>query len=317
MSTIRKAVEPRATEVATRGKSENVLTQKALDWDVEIRGRLARVCTLKDEWYQQLQDPERLVAWVCEGNCPADIFSFIQMPPAKGLEFQWMREMDNVAAIELTSYEQWWKRQIKSKTRALVRKSAKCGIEVRVVPFTDQLIHDIKLIYDETPIRQGKPFWHYRKDFDYLKALHATYLDRSKFIAAYFNQELVGFIKLVYSGQTANTMHIIAKQCHRDKAVSNGLVAKAVEVACEDESRYLVYDKFDYGTGGSPTLQRFKRNNGFERMEYPRFYIPLSLKGKFALNFGLHKGIVAALPPRVVGFLRDMRSRWHEFATRK
>ena len=316
MNTVQDAAKPRSIEVRTRGKAKSVLAQRALDWDVEIHGGLVRTCALKDEWYQHLDDPDRLVAWMREGNSPADIFTFIRGLPIQAPVYPWKCEMDNVAAIELLSYDDWWKHQIGSKTRALVRKAAKCGIETKVVPFTDQLIKEIESIYDETPIRQGKPFWHYKKGFDYLKELHATYLDRSAFIAAYFEDELVGFIKLVYSGETANTMHIISKHSHRDKAVSNGLIAKAVEIASANGSRYLVYDKYDYETGGSPTLQRFKKSNGFTRIDYPRFYVPLSWRGRISLALGMHKGVAAALPTGFVDLIRNARKRWYDSVKR-
>ena len=38
----------------------------------------------------------------------------------------------------------------------------------------------ISNVYNETPIRQGRKFWHYGKSFDQVKAANATYLDRSE-----------------------------------------------------------------------------------------------------------------------------------------
>lgn len=64
-------------------------------------------------------------------------------------------------------------------------------------------------------------------------------------------------------------MHIIAKVEHRDKSVSNAMMAKAVAVACDRDRQLLVYDRFDYEIGGSDTLQRFKVNNGFEKILFP------------------------------------------------
>jgi len=59
----------------------------------------------------------------------------------------------------------------------MVRKAAKKGIEVRSITCDNTLI---KEIYDETPLRQGKPLKHYGKDLATLWNTHITYLDRSE-----------------------------------------------------------------------------------------------------------------------------------------
>ena len=41
---------------------------------------------------------------------------------------------------------------------------------MRRVPFDDALVRGISRIYDETPTRQGRRFWHYGKDLDAAKA---------------------------------------------------------------------------------------------------------------------------------------------------
>ena len=68
----------------------------------------------------------------------------------------------------------------------------------------------ITKIYNESPMRQGKPFWHYGKDFETVRRENATFLNRSYFIGAYFENELIGFIKLVYEKNFASMMQIIS-----------------------------------------------------------------------------------------------------------
>ena len=67
---------------------------------------------------------------------------------------------------------------------------------VKVTEFSDQLVEAICRIYNETPVRQGKTFWqHYQKDFESVRSALATYLERSIFLGAYYEDELIGFMK--------------------------------------------------------------------------------------------------------------------------
>ena len=52
-------------------------------------------------------------------------------------------------------------------------------------------------------LRQGRPFWHYGKDIDSVRIENATFSERSDFLGAYCGDELIGFIKLVYMGQSS------------------------------------------------------------------------------------------------------------------
>lgn len=301
----------RTATVRIRGRDRALRCTVVDGHEVVVTGRIVRIAAVRDEWYQDLGDLDAFATTLRGAKLRADIGTFVARPPASappGVR----TEADNCAAIELHGYEHWWQRQIGSKTRALVRKAERAGVGARIVPYDEALVRAIKAIYDECPVRQGKPFWHYRKSLEELHRLHATYLERSDFIGAYLGDDLVGFVKLVHAGATANTMHIIATLAHRDKAVSNVLVAKAVEVACARGAQLLVYDKFEYDTGGSDTLLQFKRHNGFARVDYPRCFVPLSGRGRLALRLGLHRPLAARLPKRFARALVGLRGRWYE-----
>ena len=104
---------------------------------------------------------------------------------------------------------------------------------VKTVELDDALIQGITEIYNETPVRQGKPFPHYGKDFSTVKSETSTLLDRSEFIGAYHGNELIGFIKLVYLGNIASILNIVSKNAHYDKRPTNALIAKAVEICSQ------------------------------------------------------------------------------------
>lgn len=240
-------------------------------------------------------------------NFEADIFTFGQKPNDPSPRFSFHREWDSVAAIRIRSFSDWWNNCVSSDLRRDVRRAEKRGVTVRAVSFTDEFVRAIMQIYDETPIRQGRPFWHYKKPFDVVKVENATYLQRSEFVGAFCEDELIGFIKIVYVENMARLMQIIAKDAHRDKRPMNALIAKAVEISGEKGCSYLTYGKYRYQQGAD-SVTAFKHRNGFEEILVPRYYIPLTIVGKVALRLKLHHGAKALVPQPVRKSLRSLRA---------
>ena len=92
---------------------------------------------------------------------------------------------------------------------------------------------------------------------------------------------------------------------YRDKAITNALLSKAVEVCASHQIPYLVYGFWNEGT-----LVDFKRHSGFERVDLPRYFVPLSAKGRFALRIGAHRGWKEMIPARIKAQLKRMRQAW-------
>jgi hypothetical protein len=99
---------------------------------------------------------------------------------------------------------------------------------------------------------------------------------------------------------------ITSKIARRDLAPTNALLAEAVERCGEKEIPYLAYTYWL-----ADGLGDFKRNNGFQKFDLPRYFVPLTRKGEFALNLGLHRGWEAALPDRIKSRLKKLRKFWH------
>jgi hypothetical protein len=184
------------------------------------------------------------------------------------------------------------------------------GLVVKVTEFTDELVEGIKRIYDESSVRQGKPFWHYQKDFKTVKRENSTYLDRSTFIGAFYNDELIGFIRMIRVGTAECTLQVISQQRHFDKKPTNALLAKAVEICDERNASHLVYGRYTYN-GVHSSLTEFKRRNGFFEVLLPRYYVPLSTAGRLALTFGFHKTISSRVPPWILTHLIKLKSVWN------
>lgn len=279
---------------------------------IVISGNLLRIAQIKDEpWLtDSVTDPSNIISKLKEMRPAPDIFIFSQRLPDMKPHFNFYSEYDNLAAIPISTYDHWWRNQLKPATRNMVRKAEKAGITTRVIQFDDTLVNGISAIYNETPVRQGRKFWHYQKDIPTVRRENATYLDRAAFIGAFLNDELVGFLKMIYVGQHAKVMQILSFVRHRDKAVTNALLAKAVEVCSSKKLTYLVYANFSYGNKGEDSLSGFKRRNAFIRVDIPKYVVPLTMKGSAALALRLHRSPTDLLPRWLIVPLLATRRRW-------
>lgn len=266
-----------------------------------VHGRFLTVGKLQEEWYEDVQKPEELAASLrASSNCP-DVLTFWQRIPDVQPRFNYHMEIDPVAAIPITTYANWWDKQIDGKTRNMIRRAEKKGVVVRRSEFDDRFVEGMTSLFNETPVRQGKPFWHYGKDATTIKREFCRFLFREEIFGAYVGEELIGFIFIADAGRYSALGQIISKIAHRDKAPTNALVAKAVERCAEKGVPHLVYAKWVDGS-----LGEFKRNNGFLKFDLPRYYVPLTLKGRLGVALKLHRGI-HALPEPILRFLRERR----------
>jgi hypothetical protein len=186
-------------------------------------------------------------------------------------------------------------------------------VVLREVPFDDALVEGIQGVYNETKVRQGRPNTHFGKELETVRREAATFLDRSIFIGAFFEEKLIGFVKLVVSksGAQAGLMNIVAMIRHRDKAPTNALIAHSVRACAERGIPYLMYQSFTYGNKEADSVTHFKEINGFERVNLPRYYVPLTPLGAFALKHGLHHKLMDRLPKNLAARLRQLRSVWY------
>lgn len=281
--------------------------------DIKIEGRLVRIARLASERFEFLENPEPTLKQLREAGNGIDLFTFMQKLPHTSPEYSYPIEWDNVAALPVSTFEQWWTQQIDGKTRNMVRRAEKKGIVVRAVPFDDSLIRGILEIYNECPLRQGRPFPHYGKDVETVRRISATFPETSTFIGAFLGEKLIGFVKLTCDDarSMATVMHILAMVQHRDKAPTNALVAEAVRYCASQRIPYIVYSKFAYGAKQRDSLSDFKESNGFQRVDVPRYYIPLTRLGAVAFRLGLHHSVLDHVPELVLSRLRELRSAWY------
>lgn len=281
--------------------------------DIQVNGGLLRIARLGVDQYESVDDPGAMLQALRESGIRIDLFTFMQKLPDTSPKYPYAMEWDNVAALPISTFDHWWAKQINDKTRNVVRLAERKGVAVREVPFDAVLVAGISAVYNESPIRQGKPFWHYGKDVQTVHRENATFADRSIFIGAFLEEQLIGFAKLVCDEHRtqAGLLQIVAMIQHRDKASTNALIAQAVRSCAERKIRYLVYASFAYGNKERDSLSDFKRRSGFRRVDLPRYYLPLTVMGRTALRLGLHRRFVTRIPEPLLARLRKARSRWY------
>ena len=281
--------------------------------EIKITGRMLRIARLDAEMYQFLSEPEPVIEALHDCRQRVDLFTFLQELPRVEPKFDYPMEWDNLAVLPLSTFEEWWK-SVGCKTRNKARLAEKKGVSVREVPFDEALAHGIWEIYGEVPVRQGRPFPHFGKSVETIYTEEATYLQSSVFIGAFLNEELIGFIKLVHDDARvqAGVMNIVSKVSHKDKSPTNALLAQAVRSCVERGVRYMVYGKFAYGNRERDTVSDFKERNGFQRVNVPRYYVPLTGLGSVGIRLGLQHRFVDRLPQSFTNRLRSLRRRWYQ-----
>ncbi|HKQ39586.1 MAG TPA: hypothetical protein VJ063_16030 [Verrucomicrobiae bacterium] len=281
---------------------------------VVVTGGRLKIASVADEEFiegEAVEQPDAFVEHLRQQRITADIFTFARKQGTATLRVSHFMEWDNAAVISIKSYAEWLEK-LSQDTRRNVRKAAKAGVVLKQMEFSDELVRGISDIYNETPVRQGRPFWHYGKDLETVKRENGTFLNRSVFIGAFLKDELIGFLKMVYVERTASIMQILTKNQHYDKRPANALIAKAVEICGAAGMTALVYCKYIYGKNDESPLTEFKRRSGFEQVLYARYYVPLTLKGRVALTLRLHHGISGIVPKRLWLLLLGVRARFYE-----
>lgn len=281
--------------------------------DIKVEGQWLRIARLEGDRYQYLDDPKPLIEGLRKSGTRIDLFTFLQKLTEGTPKYHYPMEWDNLAVLPLTTFDQWWKHQIGFKARNKAKQAEKRGVSLREIPFDDALLRGICEIYNETPIRQGRRFPHYGMTLDKARPYAGTFLDCSIFIGAFFEEKLIGFVKLTWDERRtqANLMHIVSMIQHRDKAPTNALIVEAVRSCTDRGIPNLVYSNFSYGKKQRDSLSDFKERNGFHRVDLPRYYVPLTPIGWATYRLGLHHRFFDIIPESVAGKLRTWRKAFY------
>ena len=304
-------------EISIKGQWTTVPALDVGGRKVVVGGRWVKVAVIHDDdWLEgEIEDPEQCLKIIREchsDGLAADLFTFAQKLPSIHPKYSYPMEWDSVAAIQLTSFTDWWEKSLPQESRKNARRAVKRGVVVEVRALDDALIGGIVELNNDSPIRQGVPFAYYGKPFDQVSKDYSSFVDRSDFICAYFGEELVGLIKIVYSGKVGAIMQLLTKSSHYDKRPANALLVKAVERCLERGVSYLMYGQYRYGNKRKSSLIEFKDRNGFKEILIPRYYVPLTIKGRVCLRMNLHRDLVGILPEGAIRVVANLRTKWYD-----
>lgn len=302
-------------DISVKGITRSIPAWQVAGVTVLNRGRFIKKAEIFDEYWLErdmLPDPEMVIAELRKKEDKPDLFTFTQRVPDDEPKYSYYYEWDNRAVLPVSTYEEWFNKQIPSATRRNIRASEKRGIVIRVAENDEDFNRGIMSIINESPVRHGKRYWHYGKDYETVKKGNGTYAERSTFLGAYSQNEMIGYLKVVWDKHTGAIMQILSKMAFLENRPNNALLAEAVRQCCLRGVKYLLYEKFIYGNKTEDSLTKFKQNNGFMRMNVPRYYIPLTPRGRLVLRLGFYKGWKERIPEWFVAPLGDLRARWYE-----
>jgi hypothetical protein len=302
----------RQIEISVQGQWRSVPSVQCGAYDLVAFGRWVRTARVHDEvWLARaVEDPNACMQSLRSrsgGSLRADVFTFAQRVSAPQPKYDYSMELESIAAIRLSNAEAWWDK-LPQATRKNARRAGKRGVVVSVQPLDDTLARQIVDINNDSPTRQGKRFTHFGKSVEQVKKDHSAFSDRSEFICAHVGDELIGFLKIVYCDRIGAILQLTTKASQFDRRPANALIVKAVERCAEKDISFITYGKFRYGNQEHTSLMEFKERNGFEEILVPRYYVPLTVKGRFAMRLNLHRDLIEIVPQPVLMTVRRLRT---------
>jgi hypothetical protein len=306
-------------EVSVRGKWQPVPAYRVHDQTVVVTGRWLKIAAIHDEeWLEdEVSNAEECIRELKEshGATGADVFTFSQKVPATAPLYSYPMELESIAVARVGCFKEWWD-GLPQMSRKNVRRSERRGVTVRKAQFDDEFVRGIAAIQNECAVRQGRRYPHFGKSFDQVKKDHSSFLDRCDFVGAYFEDRLIGFLKVVYRGHVASLLQLNTMAAHHDKRPANALIAKCVELCSEQGIEFLTYARFNYGNKGDDGLREFKSRTGFEEVLVPRYYVPLTAWGRFCVRQKLYKGLLEILPRPAIQAVVRTRMKWYDLRRR-
>ena len=306
-------MDHKSVEISVKGKWYRVPALDVLGKSIVRKGSLLKIAYVKDEqWLETpVEDPALCIKALKEEHSRdlhADIFTFCQKLPATQPQYPYPLEWESVAAIRITTFDEWWN-LLSQETRKNVRRAQKRGITVQVKKLDSDLLQSLVELNNDSPVRQGKVYTHYGKTFSQVVKDQEDFLEHSDYICAYHDTELVGVVKLVYRGNIASILTFLPKASHSDKRPANALMAKVVELCAQKKLLYVTFGLFNYQNKRETSLREFKTRNGFTEIAIPRYYVPLTMKGALAVRLKLYHGLIGILPHRAITLLISIRAK--------
>jgi hypothetical protein len=205
-------------------------------------------------------------------------------------------EMETIGLLRTSPHESWF-RSLGKTTRGDIRRSERRGILVKDVQVDDRFLRDAQLIYNETPVRQGRRYTRYGVS---IEDLRKDFLDfeSQEFLGAYDDTQLIGLFWMMPGDRVAQIRALIHLISKRNKLPTSALIDAAVRKCSERGIQFLVYPT-TYGL--QPGLDSFRLRMKFFPFAVPRHYVPLTRRGSIAIRLHVHKPIQYVIPRNIAG----------------
>jgi hypothetical protein len=304
----------RSVDVRTKGRW---VKTPAIEVNGDIlltSGRRLKIARIRGEELteKEIQDPEVYLAAVRKDRIlRADIFTFIQKPPAAEPKYSYPMELESVAAISFTSFKDWWE-GLPQEARKNVRRSQKRGVTIAVSNLNASVVEGIRGVNDDSPLRQGAKNAYYGLSAEDTWKRYGEFEGRCDFICVYSGEEMIGFLHLIYREGVAAILNLTAKASHFDKRPANALVAKAAELCEARGISCLTYGLYNYGNKRESSLREFKIRNGFTELLIPRYFVPITPWGRVCMKLNFHRGLIGILPPSAISAGLRARAFWFQ-----
>lgn len=238
-------------------------------------------------------------------------FRFPEYLVSQDQEISHAYHASNRSRLNLSDYAHWEKKQIKKDVREGLRRANREGVSVERVAYSNLVVEVASEVFNETPYRQGRRFWHYGKSHEQLRQELAPLSAVSQYFLARKGSEYVGFAQIVplpHRG-SARSVHVISKAQHVRSRVSSALIQSIVAYCCDTKLTSFVYGRHIYSGNENSNLRKFKERHGFRNYEYKNYYVPVAPLGHAYLAMGLYQGLREMVPKPAIEFAKSIRGR--------
>src|SRR5215469_10308876 len=115
---------------------------RACGREIRVSKGMVRVAHLDADMYQFLESPDPLIEVLRSSDSRPDLFTFTQTILETKPKYSYPMEWENLAVLPVTTFDDWWE-LVGKKTRNKVRLPEKKGVQIREVPFDDNLVRGI------------------------------------------------------------------------------------------------------------------------------------------------------------------------------
>lgn len=309
------SLQPVLTEVfvSERGVRKR---QRAVEWgDATILSpqRPMAMASLLDEDYLdgEIVDLGSLKTFLAGLDSPPWFFRYSTLAHLGACAGGGTFDVDNRSCLRVEDPDYWGKKVVAKDVRESLRRIRREGVEVREMPFNASSCEDISTLFNESPIRQGKRYWHYGKSAAQIQEELSPLASRSLYVGAYHRGRLVGFTQVVRleSIGVLRTVHVLGSLVSRKVRPVTAMIDWMVRYGWENGFQRIVYGKHDYGNASNDSLTAFKSRHGFRSEPLRIDYHCLCPQGAWYLAAGLHRNLREMTPRHLALFLKKARSR--------